>query len=90
MQAVNIPRVPGAVAERGRLRVPIVRADPNSKIIEVDVWRFPGTGEAGGSGTNGAGSPPAAQATGGVSEHGTPQQKLPPMVPRLRICRPAI
>jgi pimeloyl-ACP methyl ester carboxylesterase len=29
-----------ARAERCRLRVPIVRADPESKPIEVDVWRF--------------------------------------------------
>src|SRR5262245_33201282 len=29
-----------ARAERARLRVPIVRADPQSKPIEIDVWRF--------------------------------------------------
>jgi len=29
-----------ARAERCRLRVPIVRADPRSKPIEIDVWRF--------------------------------------------------
>ncbi|HEX6884837.1 MAG TPA: alpha/beta fold hydrolase [Planctomycetota bacterium] len=29
-----------ARAERCRLRVPIVRADPQSKPIEIDVWRF--------------------------------------------------
>ena len=42
-EAVGIP-LPGGGAEiafRGMLRVPIVRANPDSKQIGVDVWRFP-------------------------------------------------
>ena len=42
MHPVEIP-LPGggtAVAERGTLRVRIVRSDPESKEIGVDVWRF--------------------------------------------------
>jgi len=43
MQPVEIPGPGGEtrVAYRGTLRVPIVRADPGSKEIGVDVWRFP-------------------------------------------------
>jgi pimeloyl-ACP methyl ester carboxylesterase len=42
LASVSIP-LPGgktATAERGMLRVPIVRADPASKVIGIDVWRF--------------------------------------------------
>ena len=43
MQAVEVPLPGGGVglAYRGMLRVPIVRANPDSKEIGVDVWRFP-------------------------------------------------
>jgi pimeloyl-ACP methyl ester carboxylesterase len=42
LAAVPIPLPDGktATAERGTLRVPIVRADPASKVIGIDVWRF--------------------------------------------------
>src|SRR5688572_13167763 len=58
---VSIP-LPGgktATAERGMLRVPIVRAKPDSKEIAIDVWRFralPGAP---------AGAPPIFQLNGG-------------------------
>ena len=43
MEEVAIERSSGdaATAYRGTLRVPIVRADPSSKVIGVDVWLFP-------------------------------------------------
>ena len=42
MEPVQVPLSGGGsvTAERGKLRVPIVRADPQSKEIAVDVWRF--------------------------------------------------
>lgn len=42
LASVSLP-LPGgktATAERGMLRVPIVRADQKSKVIAIDVWRF--------------------------------------------------
>ncbi len=43
MQPVELRLADGSSkwAERGTLRVPVVRADPDSKEIGVDVWRFP-------------------------------------------------
>ena len=38
--SVPLPNGKTATAERGMLRVPIVRADPASKEIGIDVWRF--------------------------------------------------
>ncbi len=46
MHTIDVPSSGGGVAERGTLRTPIVRAQPDSKAIGVDVWRFPRTGEA--------------------------------------------
>jgi len=43
---VTIPGGETKTAYRGTLRVPIVRADPESKEIGIDVWRFPAESDA--------------------------------------------
>src|SRR5262245_18166809 len=61
MPPVSIPLANGktATAERGTLRVPIVRAKPDSKPIGIDVWRFRALEGAP------AGAPPIFQLNGG-------------------------
>lgn len=61
MRPVSIPLANGksATAERGTLRVPIVRAKPDSKSIGIDVWRFRALEGAP------AGAPPIFQLNGG-------------------------
>jgi len=56
---VPLPDGTTATAERGFLRVPIVRADPKSKVIGIDVWRFRARADAA------PGAPPVFQLNGG-------------------------
>lgn len=70
--AVEHRRTDGSVAraERCRLRVPIVRADPASKPIEIDVWRFLKQDGAP------AGVPPVFQLHGGPGWPGVEEHQI--------------
>lgn len=72
MKEVRVPLPSGdsATAYRGMLRVPIVRADPDSKEIGVDVWRFPAA-----EGVQ-AGRPPVFRLNGGPGWSGWNAQDI--------------